>query len=114
MSRDDWPMMKERIEKIMKTKTRAEWCEIMEGSDICFAPVLSMAEAPQHPHMQARGTFQEKFGGMQPSPAPRFSRTAPEISRPPAGPGEHTDEALADWGFSASEIAKLREVGAVA
>jgi alpha-methylacyl-CoA racemase len=114
MDRDGWQPMKLRLQEIFRSKTRDEWCEIMEGSDICFAPVLSMAEAPQHPHMQARGTFQEKFGGMQPSPAPRFSRTAPEISRPPAGPGEHTDEALADWGFSGSEIAKLREVGAVA
>ena len=113
MDRDGWQPMKSRLQEIFRSKTRDEWCEIMEGSDICFAPVLSMAEAPQHPHMQARGTFQEKFGGIQPSPAPRFSRTEPEISRPPAGPGEHTDEALSDWGFDPEELESLRDAGAI-
>ncbi|MFP8877031.1 MAG: CoA transferase, partial [Myxococcota bacterium] len=88
------------------------WCEIMEGSDVCFAPVLSLAEAPDHPHMRARNTFVEVAGVRQPAPAPRFDRTPPEISRPPAHPGQHTDEALADWGFGAEEIQKLREAGA--
>jgi len=113
MDRSQWPAMKERLEKIFKTRTRAQWCEIMEGSDVCFAPVLEMSEAPSHPHIAARDTFVEVAGKIQPAPAPRFSRTVPEIQSPPAHPGQHTDEALADWGFSAGEIEGLREAGAV-
>jgi alpha-methylacyl-CoA racemase len=113
MDREQWPAMKERLEKIFKTKTRDQWCEIMEGSDVCFAPVLEMSEAPDHPHVRARDTFVELGGKVQPAPAPRFSRTAPEIQSLPANPGQHTDEALTDWGFGASEIATLRESGAI-
>jgi len=113
LDREQWPAMKERLEKIFRTKTRDEWCEIMEGSDVCFAPVLKMSEAPEHPHLRARATYVEVAGKTQPAPAPRFSRTAPRISRPPAHPGEHTDEALADWGLDAAEIARLRDAGAV-
>ncbi len=111
--RAQWPAMKERIEKIFKTKTRAQWCEIMEGSDVCFAPVLEMSEAPHHPHNKARQTFVEFAGKTHPAPAPRFSRTPPQIGSAPAHAGEHTDAALADWGFAAPEIAKLREAGAI-
>jgi len=114
MDRTQWDNLKVRLSKIFKTRTRSQWCEIMEGTDICFAPVLSMEDAPDHAHLQHRKTFQEAFGIVQPSPAPRFSRTAPEISRAPAATGEHTDEALADWGFEQSEIATLREQGAIA
>jgi len=110
----EWPAMKERFAEIFRTKTRDEWCEIFEGTDACFAPVLSMSEAPHHPHNQHRGTFVERNGVMQPSPAPRFSRTAAEIQRPPAFPGQHTDEILADWGFDREDIEKLRASGAVA
>ena len=109
-----WPAMKERFTEIFLTKTRDEWCEIFEGSDACFAPVLSMTEAPQHPHNQHRGTFVERNGVVQPAPAPRFSRTAAEIQRPPAFPGQHTDEVLGDWGFDGDDIAKLRASGAIA
>ena len=109
-----WPAMKERFTEIFLTKTRDEWCEIFEGSDACFAPVLSMTEAPQHPHNQQRGTFVERNGVVQPAPAPRFSRTAAEIQRPPAFPGQHTDEVLGDWGFDGDAIAKLRASGAIA
>jgi alpha-methylacyl-CoA racemase len=109
-----WPAMKERFTEIFLTKTRDEWCEIFEGSDACFAPVLSMTEAPQHPHNQHRGTFIERNGVVQPAPAPRFSRTAAEIQRPPAFPGQHTDEVLGDWGFDGDDIAKLRASGAIA
>lgn len=109
-----WPAMKERFTEIFLTKSRDEWCEIFEGSDACFAPVLSMTEAPQHPHNQHRGTFVERNGVVQPAPAPRFSRTAAEIQRPPAFPGQHTDEVLGDWGFDGDEIAKLRASGAIA
>jgi len=114
MARDDWPAMKQRMETIFKSKTRDEWCELMEGSDVCFAPVLSMSEAPKHPHNVHRGTFVEVDGFMQPAPAPRFSRTQPVLPGPAARPGEHTDDALADWGFSANDLAKLREAKAIA
>ena len=85
----------------------------MEGSEVCFAPVLSMQEAPSHPHNQQRGTFVEVDGVVQPAPAPRFSRTPSAIQRPPAVPGEHTDEALRDWGLSAAELSQLRGSGAI-
>ncbi|MCC6766490.1 MAG: CoA transferase [Deltaproteobacteria bacterium] len=112
--RDQWPALKERMAAIFRTKTRDEWCAIMENTDVCFAPVLSMSEAPRHPHNAARGTFTEVKGVVQPAPAPRFSRTPGAIQCPPAHPGQHTDEALADWGFSAADIAKLREAKAIA
>jgi alpha-methylacyl-CoA racemase len=113
MDRKAWPDLKEKFAALFKTKPRAEWCKIMEGSDICFAPVLSMAEAPGHPHNQLRGTFVEVGGVVQPGPAPRFSRTPSKIQRPPAKPGEHTEEALREWGFSAAELEKLRGAGAI-
>jgi alpha-methylacyl-CoA racemase len=112
--KSEWPAMKERFAEVFRTKTRDEWCEIFEGTDACFAPVLSMGEAPDHPHNQHRQTFVERNGVVQPSPAPRFSRTTAEIQRPPAFPGQHTDEILADWGFDADDVAKLRAAGAVA
>jgi alpha-methylacyl-CoA racemase len=85
----------------------------MEGSDVCFAPVLEMSEAPNHPHIRARQTFVEYAGKMHPAPAPRFDRTPPAIAGAPAHPGQHTDAALADWGFGAGEIAVLRAAGAI-
>ncbi|HXG20948.1 MAG TPA: CaiB/BaiF CoA-transferase family protein [Methylomirabilota bacterium] len=111
--RSAWPMLKNRVAAIFRTKTREEWCRIMEGSDVCFAPVLSMQEAPNHPHNRHRGTFVEVEGVVQPAPAPRFSRTPSAIQRPPAQPGEHTEEALRDWGFSAAELERLRGCGAI-
>ncbi|MCU1351671.1 MAG: Alpha-methylacyl-CoA racemase [Acidimicrobiales bacterium] len=112
--RAQWPALKERVAAIFKTKTRDEWCQIMEGTDVCFAPVLSLAEAPEHPHNVHRGTFTEVAGIVQPSPAPRFARTPGAIQRPPAHAGQHTDEVLAEWGFDADRIAKLRDAGAIA
>jgi len=114
MDRTNWPKMKERMAEIFKTKTRDEWCKIMEGSDVCFAPVLSMDEAPKHPHNVHRGTFVEQDGVVQPGPAPRFSRTPGKIQGPPASPGQHTNEALRDWGFSAGDLDKLTAQGAIA
>ncbi len=114
MDRARWAELKERLRAIFQTKTRAQWCEIMEGSDVCFAPVLSMSEAPEHPHLEARRTFVTLAGAVQAAPAPRFSRTACSLSRPPAHAGQHTDEALADWGLSTGEIAALREAKAIA
>jgi alpha-methylacyl-CoA racemase len=109
-----WGELRARLTEVFKQKTRDEWCRIMEGSDVCFAPVLSMTEAPAHPHNRARGTFVEVDGVPQPGPAPRFSRTPGAIGRPPAAPGQHTEEALRDWGFSADELADLRKSGAIA
>jgi alpha-methylacyl-CoA racemase len=111
--RSSWPSLKERMAELIKTKTRDEWCELMEGTDVCFAPVLEPDEAPSHPHNEHRATFIDVEGVVQPAPAPRFSRTAAAVERPPARAGQHTDDALGDWGFAADEIAKLREVGAV-
>ncbi len=114
MDRASWAGLKERMTAIFKSKTRDEWCEIMEGTDVCFAPVLSMDEAPEHPHMKQRATFVEFAGVTQPAPAPRFDRTPPELSRPAAIPGQHTDEVLADFGFSSEQIGKLRASKAIA
>ena len=111
--RSGWPELRSRLETAFKGKTRDEWCAIMEGRDVCFAPVLSFGEALQHPHNRARGTFVEVDGIQQPAPAPRFSRTPTAIQRPPARPGEHADQALADWGFAAADIAALRTAGAL-
>jgi len=113
-SRSHWPELKVRLADIFRQKTRDEWCEIMEGTDVCFAPVLAMTEAPEHPHMTARGTFTEVAGLTQPGPAPRFSRTPGSIERPPPHAGQHTDEVLADFGFDAEQIAALRASKAIA
>ncbi len=114
MDRSRWPELKERIAAVIATRTRDEWCEILEGTDVCFAPVLSMAEAPEHPHNRARGTFTEVAGVVQPRPAPRFSRTDSTIRRPPPHAGQHTDEILAEAGCDPDRIAALRSSGAVA
>jgi alpha-methylacyl-CoA racemase len=106
--------MKERLRALFLQKTRDEWCALLEDSDACFAPVLSMAEAPAHPHNRERGTFTEVAGVLQPAPAPRFGRTQGAIARPPPHPGQHTDEALADWGVDPSELERLRRCGAIA
>lgn len=101
MDRSQWPTLKEKLSAVLKTKTRDEWCAIMEGTDICFAPVLSMAEAPEHKHNKDRETFVEIEGVVQPAPAPRFSKTPGAIQGRPAGRGEHSDEILKDWGLKA-------------
>jgi alpha-methylacyl-CoA racemase len=112
--RSQWPALKDRVAEVIKQKTRDEWCEIMEGTDVCFAPVLSLTEAPEHPHNRHRGTFIEVAGIVQPGPAPRFSRTPGEVRRPPPHAGQHTDEVLADWGVAPERIAELHAAGAVA
>ncbi|GLQ05742.1 CaiB/BaiF CoA transferase family protein [Sneathiella chinensis] len=108
-----WPQLRERFAEVFKTKTRDEWCDIMEGTDVCFAPVLSMAEATSHPHNVARETFVEIDGVVQPAPAPKFSRTKSEIKCPPPAPGAHTQEALLEWGVDQSRIDALREKAAI-
>ncbi|HEU4398458.1 MAG TPA: CoA transferase, partial [Actinomycetota bacterium] len=98
---------------LFRTRTRDEWSELLAGTDACVAPVLGLAEAPAHPHNRARGTFVDVGGVVQPAPAPRFSRTPCDPPKPPAGPGEHTDRALADWGVAPDEVARLRAAGAI-
>ena len=106
--RTKWPDFKKKITEVFKTKTREEWCEIMEGSDVCFGPVLTMGEALEHPQNVARKTFVEIEGVPQPAPAPRFSRTEPEIRGPALMGPEHTEAALSDWGIPKDDIDKLK------
>jgi len=109
-----WDEMKQRFAALFRTRTRDEWCRIMEGTDICFAPVLAFDEVTSHAHISARGTFYDDDGAWQPAPAPRFSRTAPE--RPPRAVaiGADTDAVLAEAGFSAEQIARMRAAGTAA
>ena len=109
-----WPDLKEELAAVIRQRTRDEWCELLEGTDTCFAPVLSLAEAPQHPHNQQRGTFIDVAGVVQPAAAPRFSRTPGAVRRPPPHAGQHTDEILAELGLGTDAVAALREAGAVA
>lgn len=111
-NRDKWEGYTETLAAVFKTKTRDEWCEIMEYTDICFAPILSMNEAYQHPHNAERGTFIEVDGVRQPGPAPRFSRTKAEVARPSPTPGEHNVEALRDWGLDDDAIAATQSEAA--
>ncbi|MEP7201261.1 MAG: CaiB/BaiF CoA-transferase family protein [Ilumatobacteraceae bacterium] len=114
MDKSAWPHLKGRLAEVFATKSRNEWCSLMEATDVCFAPVLTMTEASQHPHNVQRGTFVDVAGTIQPAPAPRFSRTPAEIAKPPAHPGQHTLEILRDWGFDAARIDELIAGRAVA
>src|SRR6185312_9395075 len=113
MSRDNWPSLKAKLKAVIKSKTRDEWVKIMEGTDVCFAPVLGLSEAASHPHNAARKTFVEVEGVVQPAPAPRFSRTPGEIQSAAPAIGAHNESALADWGFSADAIKALASAGAL-
>ena len=103
-----WPIKREKMEALFKTKTQQEWCGILDGTDVCFAPVLNLKEAPHHPHNKTRQTFVKVHGVTQPAPAPRFSRTQGKIQSPAALTGENTEEVLSDWGFLDSEISYLK------
>jgi len=111
--RTHWPEMRERFAKVFKTKTREEWTAQLAQKDVCFAPVLSMREAPNHPQNRARGSFIEVDGVLQPAPAPRFSRTPSAVESGPAFAGQHSKDVLADWGVDKGRIAQLLETGAV-
>ena len=104
---------KPSVAAVVRTRSREEWCALLEGTDVCFAPVLEPGEAPDHPHNRQRGTFTEVDGVVQPAPAPRFSRTEPSIAGPPPEPGAHTDEVLAAWGFAIGEVEALRRSRAI-
>ena len=114
MDPSGWETLRARFTELFKTKTRAVWDDVLLGSDACYAPVLTMSEATNDAHIKARQTIIERDGVPQPAPAPRFSRTAGEVQRSAPWPGQHTDEALAAWGIATTDIAKLRETGAVA
>lgn len=113
MSREHWPELKAKLSSIIRTKTRDEWCEIMDATDVCFAPVLTLEEAPNHPHNRARETFVTIEGVPQPAPAPRFSATPGAVQSPPPSIGAHNETALSDWGFSSDEIKALETNGAL-
>jgi alpha-methylacyl-CoA racemase len=110
-ARREWPALRAAMAAAFASKTRDEWCQLLEGTDACFAPILTLAEAPRHPHNVARGTFIEVDGIPQNAPAPRFSRTAPGAVRPPHRAGADTDEVLAQAGYCAADIARLRASG---
>jgi alpha-methylacyl-CoA racemase len=109
--RSAWPSMRESFKRAFKTKSRDEWCAVFEGSDACFAPVLSFTEAREHDHNRSRHSYVDLAGVAQPAPAPRFSRTSGEVRREPPKRGQGGAQALADWGFSATEIKKLKTLG---
>ncbi|MDL2268693.1 CoA transferase [Desulfosarcina sp. OttesenSCG-928-A07] len=109
-----WPEQKEKLTQLFKTKTRDQWCTLMEGTDVCFAPVLTLDEAVDHPHHRYRKTFYDGDALLQHFPVPRFSRTVPEIKSPPPVPGQHTEEILQTFGFCPDEIQHLRSSGVVA
>jgi alpha-methylacyl-CoA racemase len=113
MEAGGWGALKAELVEVFRARTRDEWCEIMEGTDVCFAPVLSIFEAPEHPHNKARGTFVEVEGVMQPAPSPRFSRTEAVVSHAAPPPGRDSEAVLADCGFTSDEIAGLRERGVI-
>jgi len=114
MDKDLWPHLKTRLRQVFEGKTQAEWCTLMETTDVCFAPVLTMSEAATHPHNIQRNTFIEVGGVQQPAPAPRFSRTKTQVISAPAHPGQHSREVLADWGIAPDRIEALIATGAVA
>ena len=113
METGQWGGFKDELAAVFKTKTRDQWCEIMEGSDVCFAPVLSILEAPRHPHNKHRGTFVEVEGVTQPAPAPRFSRTETQTPRSARAAGQDTRSVLADIGMTSAEVGALEERGVV-
>ena len=113
-SQAEWPEIKIKLSKIFKQHTRDEWIERLGDTDCCFAPVMTMEEAPHHPHSVARNTFVNVDGQWQPNIAPRFSRTPTQITGPAPTPGQHSLEVLRDWGVQIGEIDRLRDAGIIA
>lgn len=114
LDRSRWADTEDVVAAAVRTRTRDEWCELLEGTDACMSPVMDIEEAAAHPHLRARSTYVEAGGVLQPGPAPRLSRTPAAVAGPPPRPGQHTDEVLRAWRHTSEEIAHLRRVGAVA
>jgi alpha-methylacyl-CoA racemase len=113
MDASQWPALKAKLTALFRTQPRDHWCRLMEMTDVCFAPVLSMAEAPAHPHNKARGAFAEVGGMIQPMPAPRYSATATATPAPAPRPGADTEALLAGLGYDAARIEALKTAGAL-
>ncbi len=109
MNAAHWPALKEKLRALFRTRPRDEWCRLMEGTDVCFAPVLNLAEAPLHPHNVARGAFVEVEGVVQPAPVPRFSRTPGAVQGGPVPAGAHNESALAQWGLDTAAVKSVKE-----
>lgn len=109
--RSGWPVLRKHFENVFLTRTRDEWCAVFEGSDACWAPVLTLSEAPDHPHHRSRGSFVEVDGVVQPAPAPRFLGTPSEIRGAAPQRGQYGGAALRDWGFDADAVSRLRALG---
>jgi alpha-methylacyl-CoA racemase len=114
MDMTQWPALKERLARLFRTKSRAEWVAFFAGTEVCFAPVLPMSEARTHPHNVEREMFVDVAGVSHPAPAPRFSRSTTSVQGAPVKPGAHTDTALAEWGFEPTEVENLKAGGAIA
>ena len=106
-----WPARRQEYAEVFRQKTRDEWAAIFDGSDACATPVMTWSEAPDHPHLAARGTFVAPGGVSQAAPAPRFSRTPPKAPAPPPAPGADTDAVLAELGYGAEDIEAMRAAG---
>lgn len=111
--KSQWADMRKAFVQLFASKTQQEWCEILEGTDACFAPVLNFSDAPQHPHNRARGTFVERDGVTQPAPAPRFSKTPASIGGNPPAAGENTEQILKAFGYDETEVERLRTAGVI-
>jgi len=114
LDRTKWPDQRARLAAVIRSEPRGHWIKQLEGTDVCFAPVLSMDEAAEHPHMVARRVFQEIDGVRQAAPAPRFSATPGRTPGPASAPGADTRDVLIDWGFTQDELSKLESAGAIA
>jgi len=113
MNPQQWGELTSVLTEVFKAKTRDEWCDIMEGTDVCFSPVLSLREAPEHHHLKARETYLTLDGIVQPSPAPRFSRSSPDIPTKGKVPGEDSRAVLGDYGLTEKQIQQLINSGIV-
>jgi alpha-methylacyl-CoA racemase len=113
MDRASWPELKSKLASVIASRSRDEWCALMEGTDVCFAPVLKLEETPRHPHNLARETFVTIESVVQPAPSPRFSATPGKVQGPPPRIGADDETALSDWGFSTTEIDGLKVSGAL-
>jgi alpha-methylacyl-CoA racemase len=113
-NQSSWEQLRARLKEVFKTRTRKQWCDILEGTDACFAPVLDMDDCVTHPHNVARRIFVEVDGVLNPAPAPRFSRTPSELKYPPHAAGADTRQALVDWGFRNEQIDEMMKSGIIA